>query len=358
MQSAKVKKEFANQFLQQLLSNKLLNEERKILQENNFVIFPLKELPKEIKSRDKIETHDKEVNGNAKILKEIIEKHNAEIIEKEFPFRNLQKVPFENIKENLKIPSELKKFLPYKWELIGKVLILKIPNELEYYEEDVAKVYAEILKAETVVKEIGKIEGIFREPNVKIIFGNKTETIHKENNIKFKLDVAKIMFSSGNIDERIKMAKINCKDEIIVDMFAGIGYFSLPLAVYQNPKKIISCEINTIAYKYLKENIKLNNVNCIIPFFGDNRNCEEGIADRVIMGYFSNEEFLQKAMRILREKGIIHYHAKCSKPFSNVFRKIEKVAEKMDREVKMNEIRKIKSYSPKVYHVVVEFEVS
>lgn len=335
MHSAKVKKELAEKFIQQLLSNEILNEERKILQENDFVFFPLR-----------------------KANKEIIEKFNAEIIEKEHPFRNLQKFPFEIIKEKLQIPNELKNSLPYKWELIGKVLILKIPNELEYYEEKLAKVYAEILKAEAVVKEIGRIEGEFRTPNIKIIFGKETETIHKENNIKFKLDVAKIMFSSGNIDERIKMAKLNCKDETIVDMFAGIGYFSLPLAVYCNPKKIISCEINPIAYKYLKENIKLNKVSNIIPFFGDNRNCEEGIADRVIMGYFSNEEFLEKAFRILREKGIIHYHAKCSKPFANVFRKIEKVAEKMERRVKLIKIRKIKSYSPKVYHVVVEFEVS
>jgi len=34
------------------------------------------------------------------------------------------------------------------------------------------------------------------------------------------------MFSSGNMDERIRMSMISDKNEVVVDLFAGIGYFN------------------------------------------------------------------------------------------------------------------------------------
>ena len=129
---------------------------------------------------------------------------------------------------------------------------------------------------------------MYREPNVKIIYGNKkTETIHIENGIRYKLDPQKVMFSSGNMDERIRMAKISNPKETVVDLFAGIGYFTLPMAVYSKPKKIFACEINPVAYDYLCKNIVQNDVTSIVePLLGDNKTtAPKNVADRIIMGY-------------------------------------------------------------------------
>ena len=43
-------------------------------------------------------------------------------------------------------------------------------------------------------------------------------------------------------------------------MFAGIGYFTIPIAVHSNVKKIYAIEINPVSYNFLCENIKLNKV--------------------------------------------------------------------------------------------------
>ena len=137
-----------------------------------------------------------------------------------------------------------------------------------------------------------------RKPIVEPIYGDKNETIHLENGIRYKLDVTKIMFSSGNIDERISMGEIVKEGEKIIDMFAGIGYFTLPMAVYGNPEVIHSIEINPVAFSYLKENIELNDVkNIVNPWLGNNQDFSKSdTADRVVMGYLhENWKYLPKA---------------------------------------------------------------
>ena len=153
--------------------------------------------------------------------------------------------PFDEIKNNIlkKISSEFIDKIPKKWEKIGNVLILKLPDELDNYKKEISIIYAKILKCKSVLNDFGGIDGIYRTPKVELIFGSEnTETTHIENGIKYKLDPRKIMFSSGNMDERIRMSNISNPNEVIVDLFAGIGYFSLPIAVYSKPKKIFACE--------------------------------------------------------------------------------------------------------------------
>ena len=126
---------------------------------------------------------------------------------------------------------------------------------IKQYSEIIGKCYAEICHCRTVLNETGSISGIFREPKTRVIFGNHDQiTIHKEQGILYKFIPEKIMFSSGNKDERHRMAKIAHHDEVVVDLFAGIGYFSLPMAVYSKPQQIYTCEINPLSYQFLQEN--------------------------------------------------------------------------------------------------------
>jgi tRNA wybutosine-synthesizing protein 2 len=278
----------------------------------------------------------------------------------------MKEIPFKKIKQSLvnDIPSDFLSNLPDKWEKIGDILIIVLPPILNEYKNLIGKKYSEVLKCKTVLRYLGRISGEFRIPKVEIIFGSEyTETIHKENGIRYKLDPQKIMFSSGNIDERIRMAYISNKKEIVVDLFAGIGYFSLPIAVYSKPKKIIACEKNQIAYAYLNENIVLNDVSLTVePIIGDNREvAPKNIANRVIMGYFEKtEKFLKVAIDCLQNnKGIIHYHGKFSD--KTVPHKPMKIIEK---EIKKNNCIvepigyfHVKSYAPGISHYVFDLKI-
>lgn len=238
-------------------------------------------------------------------------------------------------------------------KVIGDILVLK--NEPDNIEK-----LLNLPEVKRIVK-LGRINGAKREPDVEIIVGDNTETIHRENHCFFKLDVAKIMWSKGNTTERQRIARIVEDGETVVDMFAGIGYFSIPMSVHSNPKKICSIEINPVSYNYLKENIVLNKAESIIkPIFGDCREvAPKGIADRVLMGYIGNtHEFLDAAMKIVKPGGIIHYHE--SVPDLLKFKRPPQriIDAAGGREVEILKKRIIKKYSPGVYHVVIDAQIN
>eukprot|EP00758_Cryptobia_borreli_P005297 Tbor_TRINITY_DN4825_c0_g1::TRINITY_DN4825_c0_g1_i1::g.1515::m.1515/K07055/TRM12, TYW2; tRNA wybutosine-synthesizing protein 2 len=133
-------------------------------------------------------------------------------------------------------------------------------------------------------------------------------TTHMENQIKYSFDVAKVMFSSGNTEERMRFGTINAKGERVVDMFAGIGYFTIPLAKSTGgrPKEIHALEKNPNSVMYLKLNAMQNVVEDIVKVYcGDNRdvtgNYLVGRCDRVLMGYIpSCKEYIPRAYSFLR----------------------------------------------------------
>jgi tRNA wybutosine-synthesizing protein 2 len=278
----------------------------------------------------------------------------------------MKQTPYHLIEKNLKseIPENLIRHLPKKWEINGNVVIIRFSDELNDFKQVIGKIYANVLSCKSTLRDIGGITGEFREPNTDLIWGDEnTETTHIENKIKYCFNPMKIMFSSGNIDERIRMAYISNPDEIIVDLFAGIGYFSLPLAVYSKPIKIYACELNKVSYDYLCKNIILNHVSeTVKSLYGDNRKTAPlDVADRVIMGYFKNtKDFLPIAMKCLKNNvGIIHYHDVFSdeKIPEIAIKQIQKHFTQFNRKMKLIEYRQIKTYAPGISHYVFDIEI-
>lgn len=240
-----------------------------------------------------------------------------------------------------------------KYKKIGDILIL----DNNYVDDD----YLNLSKKHNVktIMKIDHIQGTKREPVYKILFGSETETINKENGCLFKLDLAKVMWSKGNNNERLRIAKLVEDDETVIDMFAGIGYFSIPIGVHSNAKWIYSIEINPNSYYYLCENIKLNKLDNITPILGD---CIEVTskfkADRIVMGYVkTTHHYLKVAIDSLNKGGILHYHETVPEKLMDT-RPIERVvAQAGDRDVELLKINKIKKYAPGVEHVVIDVRI-
>ena len=241
-----------------------------------------------------------------------------------------------------------------KYKKIGDILILDNNSSQEDY-ESLSKKH----NVKTIMK-IDHIEGTKREPVFKILYGNDTQTINKENGCLFKLDLAKVMWSKGNNNERLRIAKLVEDDETVLDMFAGIGYFSIPIGVHSNAEKIISIEINPNSYKFLCENVKLNKLDNIIPILGDCMNeTPKFKADRIVMGYVkTTHHYLNVAINSLNKGGIIHYHETVPEKLIDI-RPIERIKnESGNRDVELLNLTKIKKYSPGVWHVVVDARIN
>lgn len=247
-----------------------------------------------------------------------------------------------------------------KWKIIGKILIL------DKNEKNLSKEYLDKLLINKNVKTIIQINNIYgskRQPNIKVLAGNETETIHKENGCLFKLDLSKIMWSKGNTHERIRIAKEVKENEKILDMFAGIGYFSIPIGIHSKAKEIYSIEINPDSYKYLKENIELNKINNnyerIKAILGDCKDINFNFNfDRIIMGYVKTTHYyLKSAIDNLKKGGILHYHETVPEKIMNErpINRLVKIAG--SRDVELLHFRKIKKYSPGVVHVVLDVKI-
>lgn len=235
-----------------------------------------------------------------------------------------------------------------KYKKIGDILILN--DDYDNLDELASK-----HNVKTIMK-IDHIQGTKREPVYKVLYGHETETVNKENKCLFKLDLSKVMWSKGNVNERLRIAKLVRDGETVLDMFAGIGYFSIPIGVHSNAKQVISIEINPNSHYYLCENIELNKCDNITPVLGD---ClvetPKYKADRILMGYVkTTHHYLKVAVESLNKGGIIHYHETVPEKLMET-RPISRIRQAAgNRDVELLKINKIKKYAPGVEHVVID----
>ncbi|MCH99078.1 tRNA wybutosine-synthesizing protein 2/3/4-like, partial [Trifolium medium] len=97
--------------------------------------------------------------------------------------------------------------------------------------EELWLIVAKSLKAHRLARQGPVAATGTRDSTLEILVGDDGWVNHRENGILYSFDVTKCMFSWGNLSEKLRMAKLDCKDEVIVDLFAGIGYFVLPFLV-------------------------------------------------------------------------------------------------------------------------------
>ncbi|GAA6095260.1 tRNA wybutosine-synthesizing protein 2 homolog isoform X1 [Tachysurus ichikawai] len=162
----------------------------------------------------------------------------------------------------------------------------------------------------------------WRTPVITMLLGDDSYVTHVDNHIRYEFDVTKCMFSFGNITEKLRISSFDCSGETVVDLYAGIGYFTLPYLVHASAAHVHACEWNPHAVSALRRNLHINKVahRCTVHQ-GDNKELSlNDVADRVNLGLIpSSEEGWPMACRLLRRDtgGMLHIHNNVTTPIQH-----------------------------------------
>jgi tRNA wybutosine-synthesizing protein 2 len=201
---------------------------------------------------------------------------------------------------------------------------------------------------------IESLHDITRTPTTQILWGDAGEVEHHENGYTYFLDPGKVMFAQGNQSEKMRIAQLILRsdtDENVADMFAGIGYFTIPMA--GSGATVHAIEINPVAFGYLNRNVHANGLGSQVKSsLGDCRNLLTGTYDRIVMGHFDAISMLQSALLHVNQGSIIHLHS-----IGTVENQIKEKVESAGFSASIH-VHKVKKYRPHAWHVVQDVTIS
>ena len=202
------------------------------------------------------------------------------------------------------------------FDQIGEIIIVRIPDSLLSKKKIIGEALLEEVKiVRSVFYQASAVEGNFRTRDLEILAGeDNTETEYKEFGCRFRVDVKNAFFSPRLSTERERIANLIQNGEIMTNMFAGIGMFSI-MAAKKKKCIVYSLDINPIASKLCETNIGLNKLaGKVISINGDAseiiKNQLIDKSDRTLMLLPErSDEFLESAINTTKDGGIIHYYS-------------------------------------------------
>jgi tRNA (guanine37-N1)-methyltransferase len=254
------------------------------------------------------------------------------------------------------------------YDVVGDIAIVRLTERSRTCSEKVAEaVMAAHRSVKTVLAQASAVSGEFRVRRLEYVAGErKTCTVHRESGCLFSVDVEKCYFSPRLSYERMRVARLVEDGETVVNMFAGVGCFSIVMAKHAEVEKVYSIDINPEAVRLMRENVRVNRVyGRVVPILGDAGEVVEErlrhVADRVLMPLPAKSlEYLPYALLALKERGgWVHYYgfehaAKCE---DAVDKARVKVSEKLLDICDSFEIpfgRVVRATGPNWYQVVLD----
>jgi tRNA (guanine37-N1)-methyltransferase len=270
------------------------------------------------------------------------------------------------------ISSEATSEIYSSFDIIGDIAIIRLPSP----SQETGKTAANAIKTrhrnvKTVLLQASPVSGDLRLRRLKYVVGeNKTKTIHREFSCSFSVDLAKCYFSPRLSYERMRIAKMVAANETVVNMFAGVGCFSIIIAKHANPKNVFSIDINPSAVQFMQKNVWLNQVyGKVVPLLGDAKeivaNQLQHLADRVLMPLPRKAlEYLPYAVSALKMKGgWIHYYGlehatKTENPTEKIKLKVEAALTALSVHFEVPFVRIVRSTGPNWFQLVADVCIS
>jgi len=202
-------------------------------------------------------------------------------------------------------------------DVIGDIAIIKIPHYL--LDDRRFKYGREIIKRlkyiKVVLRQRTPVEGILRTRKFEFLAGEeRTDTVYKEHGIICRVDVEKVYFSPRLSRERDRISRLVDEGETIINMFAGVGPYSILIAKRRDNILVHSIDINPVAIEFHLTNNILNKVEeKIITYLGDASDIINKylyrVADRVLMPLPEFAiQYISSALYSAKNKATLHIY--------------------------------------------------
>jgi len=255
------------------------------------------------------------------------------------PREGAQRCEFESQPERLVLPRH---------ELVGGIAIMQ-----DHDIDGAKKILQSRPSLHTVLFASSEVCGEYRTREFEVLAGDsttRTEVI--EYGHRFTVDLSKAYFSARLSSERQRILEQVTDNEIILDMFAGVGPFAITLAV--RATFVVASDINPQAIILMLENCARNRTENMLPVLADAHHLSESLSwrfDRIVMNLpLSGTEFLPDAFRLCKAGGTIHFYSLVSAKGEHL-EYIHKLRGKVIAE------RVVRSYSPGQWHTVYDIRV-
>ncbi len=258
------------------------------------------------------------------------------------------------------------------YDIVGDIAIMRASADVQNHFQKVADVIMNVHNnVKTVLAQISGVNGDFRLRGLRFVAGeDRTTTVHKECGCLFSVDVRKCYFSPRLSYERMRIAKEVRKGDFVVNMFAGVGCFSILMAKKPDPRKVYSIDVNPCAFRYMQENIRLNRACArIVPLLGDAKSIVEtslrNVADRVLMPLPEKTfDYLPYALSALKKAGgVVHYYefehaGKKEEAVEKVVSRVSKRLEALNVACNVSFGRIVRTTGPHWYQVALDIQTS
>lgn len=282
------------------------------------------------------------------VLSKQAKKLGYKLADEELEVREVAETDYRKIAN---VPEDIRERLPSSFDVVGDVAIMRLDEDLVPYAGRIGEALMMTFpRLSTVTLDQG-VKGELRVRDVRVVSGEPyTETIHQEHGIRLKVDPAKEYFNPRLANERMRIASLVRPGEKIVDMFAGVGPFSIMIAKHAEPAIIYAMDLNHDAVEHMRENIRLNKVETVVPLEGDAVELLSGIAsaNRIIMNLpHSAREYFADALVKLTMGGVIHLYVICERDSINdVAIDLSIESKGMGMRIGLERIEELKTYSP------------
>ena len=268
---------------------------------------------------------------------------------------------------------------PHKWERLGDLIVLpeqafaspewaKILNQCSKTQhESLWRCVTEALSGGRLARQHSIAKDTFRSSQTELLLGESGWVEFLDHGVRFGFDATQVMFSSGNNTERRRIGNIPMNGEVVVDAYAGVGYYALHMAHRSQAMHVHAFEMNPHSIKGLQWAIEANGLKDKITVHqGDNQQLLPliyGQADRCHLGLLpSTERVWEHAIQCLKPSGgWLHIHMNVQeKDIGNwhkeTLEKLRVMAEAHERNwsIESQHLEKVKWFSPRVRHVVLD----